>query len=138
MLVTLKEQIQNPKQIKQISIISFIIMLILTALINEIQENTNIEETEMPMLTIAQKISPIAFTTYGIMTGIAIFTSAISAGYSLINNTKKQKSKALILCLIAIPISTISFSYLVNLMYPIFGILGTIQIIFILKTWKKH
>lgn len=134
MLVTLKEQIKTKKQIKQISIISFMTMLILTILIYKMQENVYASNLEMPMLSIASQISWQFLIIYGIMTGIAIFTSAISAGYSLICETKKKKILALILCLIAIPISTVSFSALVNLMYPIFGLLGTLQIIFLLKT----
>lgn len=139
MLLPLKEQIKTKKQIKQVSSISFIIMLSLTILIYKMQENVYTSNLEMPMLSVAGQISWQFLIIYGIMTGIAIFTSAISAGYSLICNTTKEKKKilALILCLIAIPMSTISFSTLVNLMYPIFGILGTLQIIFLLKTWKK-
>lgn len=139
MLLPLKEQIKTKKQIKQVSAISFIIMLSLTILIYKMQENVYTSNLEMPMLSVAGQISWQFLIIYGIMTGIAIFTSSISAGYSLICNTTKEKKKllALILCLIAIPMSTISFSTLVNLMYPIFGILGTLQIIFLLKTWKK-
>lgn len=138
MLVTLKKQIKNKKQIKTIAIASFIVMLIVTMLIFKMQENIEQTKIEMPMLSIAEKISKEILIIYGIMTGIAIFTSAISTGYSLICNiTEKEKTAkaiALILCVISIPISTISFSSLVNLIYPIFGILGTLQIIFLLRT----
>lgn len=138
MLITLKKEITTQKQIKIISIISFIVMFILTEIIYITQGKVELNNAEMPMLEVSRHISKSCIIIYGIMTGIAIFTSAIAAGYSLINNTK-SKSRAkqailLILCLAAIPISTLSFSSLVNLAYPIFGILGTIQIIFILKT----
>ena len=138
MLITLKEQVKNKKQIIQISILSFVIMFLLTILIFKMQEDLAAINVEMPMLYIASKISYLFQIIFGIMTAIAIFTSAISAGYSLICNiTRKEKVKkaiALALCIIAIPISQISFSALVNLMYPIFGILGTFQIIFLLKS----
>lgn len=138
MLITLKEQVKTKKQIVQISAISFGIMFLLTILIFKMQEGMAIVNLEMPMLYIASKISNGFKIIFGIMTAIAIFTSAISAGYSLIcNMTPKEKNKkvlALVLCLIAIPVSQLSFSTLVNLMYPIFGILGTLQIIFLLKS----
>ena len=71
---------------------------------------------------------------------VAIFTSAISAGYGFLTNcTKKRKSYvilSMLICTISILISTFSFSGLINLLYPIFGYLGIIQIIFIL-TLKK-
>lgn len=137
MLIGIKGQIKTKKQINAVSIISFFVMLILTILIYEMQKETN-GNLEMPMLSIANGISWQFLIIYGIMVGIAIFTSAISAGYSLICNVAKEnKSKkliALILCIIAIPISTISFSTLVNLLYPIFGLLGTLQIIFLIKS----
>lgn len=138
MLVTLREQIKTKNQIKIISIISFIVMLLLTFIIYKMQEDIDKTKIEMPMLSIAEKISKEFLIIYGIMTGIAIFTSAISAGYSLICNiTNKEKTAkviALILCIISIPISMVSFSSLVNIIYPMFGVLGTLQIIFLLKT----
>lgn len=138
MLIPLKEQIKNKKQIIQISAISFTTMFMLTILIFKMQENMESINVEMPMLYISSQISQTFKIIFGIMTAIAIFTSAISAGYSLICNiTRKEQTKkaiALVLCLIAIPVSQLSFSTLVNLMYPIFGILGTLQIIFLLKS----
>lgn len=139
MLITLTEQIQNKKQIKWIAIFSFIFMLILTSLIYEMQKNIDIQKVQMPMLEIAKRISPIFLKIYGIMTGIAIITSAISAGYSLIFNleNKKKKINALILCMIAIPVSCIQFSTLVNLMYPIFRNTWNIANNFFIKNLKK-
>ena len=137
MLMGIKGQIKTKKQINFVALFSFIIMLILTILIFEMQKNSN-GSLEMPMLEIANKISWQFLLIFGFMMGIAIFTSAIAAGYSLICNiTKENKHKklvALVLCIAAVPISTLSFSILVNLLYPIFGFLGILQIIFLLKT----
>lgn len=113
-------------------------MFLLTEIIYTTQNKIQINNAEMPMLEVSKQISPIFTAIYGIMTGIAIFTSAISAAHSLTDNLKERKKAILlILCITAIPISTISFSSLINLAYPIFGLLGIIQIIFILKPWKK-
>lgn len=139
MLITLTKQIENKKQIKLISIFSFIFMLILTILIYEMQKNIDIQKVQMPMLEIAKSISPVFLKIYGIMTGIAIFTSAISAGYSLIFNLENKKKKiiAISLCIIAIPVSCIQFSTLVNLMYPIFRNIRNITNNFFVKNLKK-
>ena len=138
MLITLKDQVKNKKQIMQISAVSFGIMFLLTILIFKMQEGMEVVNIEMPMLYIASQISESFKIIFGLMTMVAIFTSAISAGYSLVCNVTKKdatkKAPALALCLIAIPVSQLSFSTLVNLMYPIFGILGTLQIIFLIKS----
>lgn len=137
MLITLHEQIKNKRQIKSISIMSFLVMFILTEIIYTVQNKLQINNSEMPMLEVSKQISPLCTVIYGIMTGIAIFTSAISAAYSLTNNlrisSKVKNAVLLLLCIVAVPISLMSFSELVNLAYPIFGLLGIIQIIFILK-----
>ena len=114
-------------------------MLILTEIIYMVQRKIELKNVEMPMLEVSKQISTNCTIIYGIMTGIAIFTSAISAGYSIINNAQGENKKIILLalCIVAIPISLLSFSSLVNIAYPIFGILGIIQIIFILKTWKN-
>ena len=71
----------------------------------------------------------------------AIVTTAISSAYGFLNNISKTKEKYdknnKIICFIAIFISLFGFSNLVNNLYPIFGILGLVQLIFILKCkWK--
>lgn len=138
MLITLKKEISNKKQIKSISVLSFIILYLLTEIIYISQGKIEINNVEMPMLEVSRRISIYFVIIYGIMTGIAIFTSAISAAYSLTNNIKtNEKIKRIIiivLCITAIPASTLSFSNLVNLAYPIFGLLGIMQIFFVLKT----
>lgn len=69
---------------------------------------------------------------YGFIILTSIYTSAISAGYGVLEqinqNTKRYKITAMLMCIIAPLISQIGFSNLVNLLYPIFGILGLIQI----------
>ena len=59
----------------------------------------------------------------------------ISAGYGFLNNTTKNKvnykKMALFICLSAVFISYFSFSELVNLAYPIFGVLGFFQIAYL-------
>ena len=72
---------------------------------------------------------------YGLVIIAAIFTSAISAGYGILENSiqnrKKYKIKAGLMCVTAILVSNMGFSWLVNTMYPMFGILGLAQILLI-------
>ena len=74
---------------------------------------------------------------YAIVIVVAIFTSAISAGYGVLENVKgrnKYKKIALVICLLEIPISYIGFGKLVEAVYPTFGVIGILQITLILKT----
>lgn len=74
---------------------------------------------------------------YGLIILGAIITTEISAGFGFLNNVskneKKYKLNNKIICLIAIPVSLLGFSNLVNNLYPVFGMLGLIQIFLILK-----
>ena len=63
----------------------------------------------------------------------SIFTTSISLGISFLQNVSKNKKSytqiAVIMCIIAVFISQLGFANLVNLLYPIFGYLGIIQIL---------
>ena len=73
----------------------------------------------------------------------SIFTTTISLGVSFLQNTSKDKKSytqiALIMCITSVIISKIGFSNLVNILYPILGYLGILQIykIVIKKAWLK-
>ena len=119
-----------------------IIMTILSAVIYFLMQVfiKDLNNIEIPIVYIAGLLGNIYKYIYGLVILVAIFTSAISAGYGFLTNcTKKRKSYvilSMLICTISILISTFSFSGLINLLYPIFGYLGIIQIIFIL-TLKK-
>ena len=136
-LIDLKKYIINEKKISLItgmliSILSIIIYYILYSNINFIQN------VEIPIVHIAGTLGNISKIVYGIMVLVAIFTSAVSAGYSfLINiskNSKRYRINSFIICLAGILVSNIGFSNLINILYPLFGMLGMIQIIFLAKT----
>lgn len=67
----------------------------------------------------------------------AIATTAISSAYGFLNNVskneKKYKQYTKIICILSIFAPLFGFSNLVNNLYPIFGFLGLVQLIFILK-----
>ena len=74
---------------------------------------------------------------YGLIILGAIITTAISDAFGFLNNVAKDKKKYNILnkviCSTSVLVSSFGFSNLVNNIYPVFGILGIIQLILILK-----
>ncbi len=138
-LITLKQYIKNNKQIKYISIIVtiFIIILSLTIFLILIQVEVDINELEMPAVYVISNMFKILKPLYGFIILSSILTTAISLGTSFLqnvsNNEKSYSQIANIMCITSIIISQIGFSNLVNLLYPIFGYLGLIQIILLLR-----
>jgi len=138
-LVNLKQFLKNKKQILKISIGVGIIMTILAILEFLLLTNVdvNFKNLEMPLVYVVEKTFPRFTYLYGIIILIAIFTTAVSVGISFLNNISKNKKsfpqKAEILCISSVIISQISFSKLVEYLFPLFGFLGLLQMIFILK-----
>lgn len=136
MLISLKKY--TIKNEKKVSIVSTIILFILSIIIYFIMFNINgLENIEIPLVYIANQHGKTYSIIYSVVIIVAIYTTMISAGYGFLNNcTKKQnnfKILAACICIFAIFISNLSFSKLVNLTYPVFGILGFAQLIYILK-----
>lgn len=138
-LVNLKKYIKNEKQIIFISIFSGFILLILAIIIYLLLVNINIDFRiiEMPAVYAISNIGIGLKRIYGIVILLSIFTTAISIGMSFLDNIVKNKKSfpqiAAIMCITSILISNIGFSNLVNLLFPIFGYLGLVQIYYILK-----
>lgn len=140
-LITLNVLVQRKKEKVIVSILSAIFIIILAfgifgMLINS---NMNIKNVELPTIMILNnKIEKI---TYSIAIEVAILTSAVAAGYGVLENVKektivdnkKYKRIVAIMCIISIPISTIGFGNLIKTLYPLFGALGILQIVLILK-----
>lgn len=138
-LINLKQFLKNKKQILKISIGVGIIMTILATLEFLLLTNVdvNFKNLEMPLVYVVEKTFPRFTYLYGIIILIAIFTTAVSVGISFLNNISKNKKsfpqKAEILCISSVIISQISFSKLVEYLFPLFGFLGLLQMIFVLK-----
>ena len=137
-LMRKKKKKYTIKNEKKVSIVSTIIFFILSIIIYFIMFNINgLENIEIPLVYIANQHGKTYSIIYSVVIIVAIYTTMISAGYGFLNNcTKKQnnfKILAAFICIFAIFISNLSFSKLVNLTYPVFGILGFAQLIYILK-----
>ena len=134
-LISLKKYSKNNE--KKISIISAGIFCVLSLIIYLLMFKINdINNIELPLVYIAGQYGNFFKVTYSLVIVFAIYTTMISAGYGFLNNTTKSKSNykkmALFICLSAIFTSFFSFSELVNLAYPIFGVLGFFQIAYLI------
>lgn len=133
----MNKHLKNKKNCIEVAILTAIIIMSLGIIIYLLLINMD-KQVEIPMLYIANKFGGIYKYLYSITILIAIFTTAISEGYSFLenvskNNKKIYKSLNIIMCILAVPISLVGFANLVNIVYPIFGVIGMIQIIYILK-----
>ncbi len=102
-----------------------------------------IQNLEMPLLEISKEFGKIFSYLYGFIMIVSIFTSAIAAGYSFLRNVSKTEKKyhrnLLFMSIIGIFLSHIGFSKLVQILYPLFGMLGFIQILVLFKnTLEKN
>lgn len=138
-LTNLRSYINNTKQIIKISVISSIIIVILALFIYGLllRGEFFVSELEMPLIEITIQFGKIFKYIYGFVIIASICTSAVSTGYSLLQNVTKTKKGyeivLLIMCITGIAVSNIGFSNLVEMLYPLFGVLGLIQILLILK-----
>ena len=133
-LITLKKYINTKKQILFISLISTIIVILLATIIFLIliRVDVDITKLEMPAVYVVSNIFKFLEIIYGFIILGSIFTTSISLGASFLQNLSKNKRSytqiAAIMCITSILTSQIGFSNLINLLYPIFGYLGLIQI----------
>lgn len=138
-LTGLRNYLDSKKQIIKISIISSSVIIILALFIYFLllRGEFFISELEMPLIEITMQFGTIFKYIYGFVIIASIFTSAISAGYSFLGNVSKTKKNyeiiLIIICITGIVVSNIGFSKLVEMLYPLFGVLGLIQIWMLVK-----
>lgn len=143
MLLSLAKCMKKKTQITTISVICSILLSLIAlcvfALIQTI--DIDINKIELPIVYVAGKMNKTYQILYGVVILASIYTSAISAGYGFLEkyqqNKKQYKTKVIFLCAVAFFVSKIGFTTLVNLLYPICGMLGLLQMILILKKSKK-
>ena len=138
-LIPMKKYIKNNIDILKTVSIVIILMLVFFAIIISLlfTIKTDINKIELPVVYAAINFGTIYKYLYGIIIVVAIITTAISSAYGFLNNisTTKEKYKKnnAIICFFEIFIPILGFSNLINILYPIFGILGLIQLILIFK-----
>ena len=137
-VISLNNYIKNKKDILYSTIGSGFIILMLSICVYNLLllGDIRIYNVEMPIIEIVKKYGSIYKNLYIIIIGIAIYTTAVSTGYSFLNrwenNKKVYKRYLKVISVFAFFLSKISFSFLVNLLYPILGIVGVLEILLIM------
>lgn len=143
-IVPINETIKKIKiNIWIISILTFLVLLILSfcVFLTLLHGNQEIYKLELPLMNIVFSYGARYRFIYGFIIISSIFTSAVAGGYSFLINISstphRYKTILIAMCIIAILASQLGFSFFVEKVYPIFGILGLIQIINLLKNHCK-
>ena len=137
-LISMKKYIKNDRQIKIISILCIVSIVILSLCIyGLVLRNKGImQKLELPLVQITKQFGEKYKNIYSFIIIASIFTSAISSGYSFLKNvskTQKQyKVNLTLICVLGILVSKIGFSKLVAFLYPFFGALGILQLLMLL------
>lgn len=125
-LISLKKQITKEKNIKKVSILVTIIILILSINIFFLLLNANIKEIEnqeMPIVYIISNYFNKYKKIYAFIVLASIFTTAISVGIGFLQNISKNSNSypqfVLFMCITSLLMSNIGFSKLLNFIYRI-------------------
>jgi len=102
---------------------------------------------EVPLLYIAGQMGSVVKVALGPLIWLAILTTAIADAHGFASRfadarTRRYKLIGTALVLMAVPLSTLKFSYLVGMLYPLFGYVGLILLIALLavlpvKIWRR-
>lgn len=142
-LISLRNQIKKQSNIKYISLFSGIIMIIMSIMVFMLltKSDVDISKLEMPIVYVIRSFFSQFKTIYAFIILSSIFTTAISIGVGFLQNICKNKKSypqfVLFMCITGLIISNFGFSKLVNFLYPVFGYIGILQMILILKKGCK-
>lgn len=132
----MNKYLKNKKDCLTTSIITGVSIFILAFTVFILLVNLK-EKVEMPILYISNIFGGIYKYLYCIMIFFSIFTTAISDGITFLKNVSENNQNIsrtinFLICITAIPFSLLGFSNLVNIVYPVFGVIGLLQIFFVL------
>ena len=138
-LISLRNQITQEKNIKYIAIFSSGLMIFLSIMIFLLLLNENIiclRKQEMPAVYVISKNFSQYRNLYAFIILASIFTTAISVGIGFLKNVSKNKKSytqvVIFMCITSVLITKFGFSKILNFIYPIFGYIGIIQIILLI------
>lgn len=138
-LISLRKHITKEKNIKYIAIISGTIMITLSLMIYVIliKSDVEISTLEMPIVYIIRKFFAQFKNIYAFIILSSIFTTAISVGIGFLQNVSQNKKSytrfVVFMCITSLIVCNFGFSKLVNFVYPMFGYIGILQILTILR-----
>ena len=137
-LISIGSNITNEKNIKYISIISGIVLIIASIMLFMLlmKVDVDISSLEMPIVYAIRTFFGKYRNIYAFIILASIFTTAISIGTGLLQNVSKNKviytQFVLFMCITSLIISNFGFSKLVNFIYPLFGYIGIVQLVWII------
>jgi len=138
-LISLRNQIKKQTDIKYISILSGLIMIIMSVMIYMLLMKTDVDikSLEMPIVYVISNYFSKFKSIYAFIILSSIFTTAISIGIGFLQNISKYQKYypqfVIFMCITSLIVSNFGFSKLVNFVYPLFGYLGILQIILIIR-----
>ena len=138
-LVTLKKYVKSQDTALFASVFGGIIIALLAVAIFLLlaRVDIDIDTLEMPAVYVVGEFFSGFKFIYAFIILASIYTTAISIGVSLLKNITKDerdfKQIAGVICISGVIISGLGFSNLINLLYPIFGYLGLIQIFALIR-----
>lgn len=143
-IIEIKYLITSKKTILFSSLISSLSLFATTFLINQVlikYYNLVINEP-LPMLSLAKLLNSWIFYLWSIVLFLAMFSTAISCAVGIIDYIKTKfkisnKIVPLIPLIIIIPLTQLGFTELILLFYPIFGVIGLLIIILVIKNSFK-
>lgn len=118
----------SKKQIFVSSAIAAAIMTVLILLLILALNNNPLQSSDMPVLEMARKISPIAFGLILVVIAVSIFTTMLTAMSGLVAWFSAvfggRFYSAVFVLLLALALSNLGFSNVVSYLYPVIGVLG--------------
>ena len=138
-IISLRKHIVKEKNIKYIAILTNAVIILLSIIIYMLLSKSDIDIStlELPTIYIIRRFFIQFKNIYAFVILSSIFTTAISIGIGFLKNTSKDKKSytqfLIFLCISSLVISNFGFSKLVNFLYPIFGYIGIVQILGIIK-----
>ncbi|NJD04553.1 MAG: hypothetical protein FIA99_18605 [Ruminiclostridium sp.] len=94
-------------------------------------------EKELPVLGILGDYSNILSVLYAVILWLAMLLSSVTSGFCFVDRVSSKLHinrpvLAILICAVAIPVSTLGFSRLISGIYPIFGYIGLFMVFSIL------
>ena len=139
-LVSLGKYIKSKKQIREVSLATAITVfsLAISIFMVLVSLNVNYSKIQMPAVYVIDNKYIQFSSIYGIVILLSIFSTAISIGISFLKNITKDRKGfpqiVAIMCITGVIISNFGFSNLVKILFPLFGYIGIVEMIWILKS----
>lgn len=137
--IAISRNIKKNKIIKYICIISCMAIITLSFSVFMLLNigDFGICQLDMPITAIVGRYGIAYKYYYCIIIGLAIITTALSVGYAYLQKFKNNEKQYFFHIIVLILCTTISaqfgFSELVEILYPVFGVIGIIQNYYIIK-----